>query len=89
MFFDFQRRFEETFWSIQNNPQAGGNARALVAAMRTEGGRIVHGRYLSRETGSQLAGSGAHFKLGFEPLQANHFTTRRLAVRSLHAQRRR
>ncbi len=57
----------------------------MVATMQAEGGRIVHVYHLGREAGSPLAGNGADFKLGFEPLQANHSTSRRLTVRGLHA----
>ena len=64
---DFQKGFDDPFWGKRNNSQAEDNARALIAAMRAAGGRIVHVRHLSRETGSPLAGPGAAFKPGFEP----------------------
>lgn len=64
---DFQKGFDDPFWGDRNNPAAEDSARALIAAMRAAGGRIIHVRHLSREAGSPLGGSGAAFKPGFEP----------------------
>lgn len=64
---DFQRGFDSPFWGARNNLDAEDNARALLAAVRSAGGGIVHVRHLSQEAGSPLAGQGAGFKPGFEP----------------------
>jgi nicotinamidase-related amidase len=64
---DFQRGFDDPFWGERNNPDAEDNARALIAAVRAAGGRVVHVRHLSREAESPLASSGAAFKPGFAP----------------------
>ncbi|MFP1631929.1 cysteine hydrolase family protein [Zhengella sp. ZM62] len=70
---DFQKGFDDPFWGSRNNLAAEDNARALIAAMRAAGGRVLHVRHLSSEARSPLSGPGADFKSGFEPAQGEAY----------------